>query len=151
MTQPERTLDKTLVAILAVVAAVVALALAVVLLRGTPSTIDEATPEGVVQAYSTAVISDDRASALSHLPQDLANNCDAVVPITGIRVTLVSSTIQKDSATVRVLITTNEGGGPFGASEYSNEDAFTLTNDGGWVITTTPWQLTVCYPKQVSK
>lgn len=148
MKQPERTLDKTLVTILIIVAAVVVLAVTVVLLRGAPKAIDLATPEGVVQAYSAAVIADDRTTAISYLSKDLATNCESVVPISGMRVTLLSSTVNDDSATVRVRITTNEGGGPFGASEYSNDDAFTLTMDGTWKITSAPWQLTVCYPNR---
>ena len=151
MKQPDRRLDTTLVTILVIIAAVVVLALTVVLLRGAPKAIDLATPEGVVQAYSAAVISDDRASAISHLSKDLAGNCDSVVPISGMRVTLVSSSVQGDTATVRVRISTNEGGGPFGASEYTSDDAFTLTKNGEWTITSTPWQLTVCYPEKSSE
>lgn len=140
--------DRTLLVILSIIAALVAVALAVVFLRGTPSTIDRTTPEGIVQAYSSAVIDGDRTAAEEFLSKDLRDNCDAVEPglASGVRVTLVSTKVRADSATVRVSVFTNYGGGPFGSSESESGSSFDLVKENGsWAITSSPWELTVCY------
>jgi hypothetical protein len=140
--------DRTLLVILSIIAALVVIALAVVFLRGTPGVLDRATPEGIVQAYSTAVIDGDRAAAKEFLAKDLRDNCETVEPglTGGMRVTLVSSTVRTDSATVRVSVVTNYGNGPFGSSESESDAAFDLVNEGGsWAIANAPWQLTLCY------
>ena len=140
--------DRTLLVILSIIAALVVIALAVVFLRGTPGVLDRATPEGIVQAYSTAVIDGDRAAAKEFLAKDLRDNCETVEPglTGGMRVTLVSSTVRTDSATVRVSVVTNYGNGPFGSSESESDAAFNLVNEGGsWAIANAPWQLTLCY------
>ncbi|HEY9497838.1 MAG TPA: hypothetical protein VIQ78_02310 [Terrimesophilobacter sp.] len=140
--------DRTLLVILSIIAALVVIALAVVFLRGTPGVLDRATPEGIVQAYSTAVIHGDRAAAKEFLAKDLRDNCETVEPglTGGMRVTLVSSTVRTDSATVRVSVVTNYGNGPFGSSESESDAAFDLVNEGGsWAIANAPWQLTLCY------
>lgn len=140
--------DRTLLVILSIIAALVVIALAVVFLRGTPGVLDRATPEGIVQAYSTAVIDGDRAAAKEFLAKDLRDNCETVEPglAGGMRVTLVSSTVRSDSATVRVSVVTNYGNGPFGSSESESDSTFDLVNEGGsWAIANAPWQLTLCY------
>lgn len=149
MAEPVRERDKTLGVILAIIGVAVVIALAVVFLRGAPETLDPATPEGVVQAYTVAVLDQDRPSALSHLVPELAKDCGPTdAGLAGLRMTLVSSTVRATSATVRVTLTTNSGAGPLGNSEYSNEDSFTLQKVGDvWLIDTAPWQLTICYPK----
>lgn len=140
--------DRTLLVILSIIAALVAVALAVVFLRTAPGVIDRATPEGVVQAYSTAVIDGDRTAAEEFLSKELRDNCDAVDPglASGVRVTLVSAKVHSDSATVRVSIVTTYGSGPFGSSESESGSAFDLVReDGSWAITSSPWELTLCY------
>ncbi|MEO7146484.1 MAG: hypothetical protein ABIW81_01220 [Terrimesophilobacter sp.] len=149
MTEPVRERDKTLGVILAIIGVAVVIALAVVFLRGAPETLDPATPEGVVQAYSVAVLDQDRPTALSHLIPELAKDCStADAHLDGLRLTVVSSTIRASSATVRVTVTTNSGAGPLENSEYASDDSFTLQKVGDvWLIETTPWQLAICYPK----
>ena len=140
--------DRTLLVILSIIAGLVVIALAVVFLRGTPGVLDRATPEGIVQAYSTAVIDGDRTAAKEFLAKELRDNCETVEPglTSGVRVTLVSSTVHSDSATVRVSIVTNYGNGPFGTSESESDSTFELVEEGGaWAITTAPWELTLCY------
>ena len=140
--------DRTLLVILSIIAGLVVIALAVVFLRGTPGVLDRTTPEGIVQAYSTALIDGDRAAAKEFLSKDLRDNCESVEPglAGGVRVTFVSSTVHSDSATVRVSIVTNYGDGPFGTSESESDSVFDLVNEGGsWAITNAPWQLTLCY------
>lgn len=140
--------DRTLLVILSIIAALVVVALAVVFLRGTPGVIDLATPEGVVQGYSIAVIDGDRAAAMEFLSKDLRENCDALDPglADGVRVTLVTSTVHSDTATIRVSVVTNYGNGPFGSSESESGSTFDLVKENGsWAIANAPWQLSLCY------
>lgn len=147
MAQTSAKPDRTLVVILVIIAALVVVALAVVFLRGTPAPLDSGSPEGVVQAYSAAVIDGDTTAAGAFLAQDLQNNCDRVDNgiMGGIRVTLVSTKLGADTARVRVSVVTNDNGGPFGGMGYSADDTFVLVKEqGSWAIETTPWQLTIC-------
>ncbi len=146
--------DRSLIVILGVIAALVVVALAVVFTRGEPAPLDPATPEGVVQLYAQAVLAGDEQTAATYLSPGRLDSCDRVDPgpLDNVRLTLVSSTVREDSADVRVSIVTATDNGPFGASEYENEDNFDLIKTNGrWLIFNTPWQLTICpNPKAAS-
>ena len=146
-TEPHRP-DRTLYAILAAIAVIVVVALIVVFTRGEPAPVDEATPAGVVQRYSAAVIAGDEAAAAAYLTDAAKDRCSATMermPGDNLRVTLVSTTERPASADVKVLITVSEGGGPFGSAEYQIEDDFDLVKTGDkWLIDRAPWQLSVC-------
>lgn len=145
-TEPRRP-DRTLFAVLAALAVLVIVALAVVFTRGDPAPLDAATPAGVVQRYSAAVIDGDETAAAAYLSDAARNRCGAVERngVDRLRVTLVSTTERADSADVKVLITVAAGGGPFGSSEYQVQDVFDLARTGDtWLIDNAPWQLTVC-------
>jgi len=148
MTHVFKKLDRTLVTILSIIAALVVIALAVVFFRGTPPQLDPTTPEGVVQAYSAAVIDGDTAAAEAFLTQRLQDNCSRadIGMLGGIRVTLVSTKLAADTARVRVSVATDDSGGLFGSSDYAPDDVFALVRaNGSWAIETAPWQLTICY------
>ncbi|WP_306895087.1 hypothetical protein [Agromyces albus] len=144
--------DRTLIVILGVIGVLVIVALIVVFASGEPEPLDESTPEGVVQRYSAAVIEGDEAVAMEYLVPELADSCErtAIGPVDGMRVTLVSTTERDDSADVNVLMVTSYDGGLFGSSEYEEEAVFDLVAaDGGWLIESAPWSLSVCAPKVV--
>ena len=138
--------DRTLIVILSVIVVLVIVALAVVFSRGEPKLLDESTPAGVVQRYSAAVISGDEDAAVEYLTPAL--QCDTYEPtyVENVRVTLGSTTERADSADVSVsIVTTYEDGGPFGPSENEVTENFNLEKvDGKWLISTTPWSLTIC-------
>lgn len=140
--------DRTLLAILAAIAVLVIVALIVVFTRGEPAPLDAATPAGVVQRYSAAVIAGDETAATAYLTDAAKTRCSTDMPRSAadsLRVTLVSTTERPESADVRVLMTVSEGGGPFGSAEYQMEDSFDLVRAGDkWLIDRAPWQLTVC-------
>lgn len=140
--------DRTLLAILSAIAVIVVVALIVVFTRGEPAPLDEATPAGVVQRYSAAVIAGDETAAAAYLTDAAKNRCSTNMErMAGdnLRVTLVSTTERAVSADVKVLITVSEGGGPFGSAEYQIEDDFDLVKTGDkWLIDRAPWQLTAC-------
>jgi len=146
--------DRSLIVILGVIAALVIVALAVVFTRGEPAPLDPDTPEGVVQLYAQAVLAGDEQTAADYLSEGRLDNCDRVDPgpLDNVRLTLVSSTVRENSADVRVSIVTATDNGPFGASEYENEDNFDLVKTNGrWLIDRAPWQLTICpNPKATS-
>ena len=101
----------------------------------------------MVQLYSAAVLAGDAQTAAGYLTAGRLGNCDTVDPnpVDGIRLTLVSTTVRENSAEVTVSIATSTDTGPFGASEYENEDVFDLVKvDGRWRIGGAPWQLTIC-------
>lgn len=148
MQTPATRPDRTLIVIVSVIAAVVILALVVVFLRGAPAPLDRSTPEGVVQAYTTAVIDGDLSAISPLLIKEFRDSCERLDPErdSDVRLTLVSTRVSGDHATVRVSITTEYGSGPFGSSSYETEDSFTLAKEGGqWLVETAPWQFTICY------
>lgn len=139
--------DRILLALAGVVVVLVVVALAVVFTRGEPATLDEASPAGVVQRYSKAVIDGDLPTAGSYLTEGARSRCSGAY--TGeprpARVVLVSTTERTDSATVRVSIMHSSQGGPFGPSEYETEDAFSLLKvNGKWMIDQPPYPLMAC-------
>jgi hypothetical protein len=143
-----RTADRILIAIVAAIAGLVVIALAVVFTRGEPEALDPATPAGVVQRYSTAVIDGDLTTADAYLTDAARTSCSGFrdggpVPE---RVVLISTTERETSATVKVSITESDaGGGPFGPSEYQAEDRFSLVKvDNAWLIDQAPYQLLSC-------
>lgn len=139
--------DRTLIGILAALAVLVIVSLAVVFTRGEPAPLDAATPAGVVQRYAAAVLDGDETTAASYLTGPARHRCAAGerMGTQRLRVTLVGTTERGNSADVRVLITSTEGGGPFGSSEYQSEDVFDLVRTGDkWLINHAPWQLMVC-------
>jgi hypothetical protein len=135
--------------ILAVVVGLVVIALVVVFSRGEPASLDESTPEGVVQRYSAAVIDGDEAEAKRYLESDLADDCVPLetAPVDRMRVTLVTTTERNDTADVEVLISWSYDEGPFGGSGVEEAGTFDLIRvDDGWRIENAPWPLTICDP-----
>ncbi|MBT2517383.1 hypothetical protein J7E29_08060 [Streptomyces sp. ISL-90] len=152
MESPVAKPDRTLIVILGVIAALVVVALIVVFTTGAPELLDESTPEGVVQRYSAAAIEGDEVAAIEYLVPELRDSCErtGTGAVDGLRVTLVSTTERDDSADVKVLMVTSYDGGLFGSSEYEEEAVFDLVAaDGGWLIESAPWPLTICAPKVV--
>lgn len=145
--------DRTLIVIVSVIAALVIVALAVVFSRGEPKPLDASTPAGVVQRYTAAVISGDEAAAVDYLTPEVRAACGPYVNafVDNFRVSLGSTTVRTSTADVSVLVvTTYDQGGPFGPSESEIEENFNLERvDGQWLISTTPWSLTVCSNREV--
>lgn len=147
MNAAARKTDRILIAIVAAITLLVVIALAVVFTRGEPRALDESTPPGVVQRYSTAVIGADTATANSYLTEAARSSCSGYReggPLPS-RVVLISTTERDSTAVVRVSIVTSSPGGPFGPSEYEAEDRFSLVQaDGKWLIDQVPYQLMSC-------
>ena len=154
MRTPAGTKDRTLIVILGTIAALVLVALMVVFTRGAPEQLDPSTPEGVVQAYSAAVLDGDETAAAAFLTATAVNDCARFGwgPTDNLRVVLVSTTVRPNSADVVVSLVTSSDDGPFGASEYEFESNFDLVRaDGAWLIETAPWELSICPNPTVTK
>jgi len=147
MTDAVRKPDRIILVLLGIIGVLVVVALAVVFSRGAPEPLDEASPAGVVQRYSTAVIDGDVSTAETYLTDSARTACRG--SFTGeprpTRVVLVSTSERDQSATVKVSIVNSSQGGPFGPSEYEMEDVFTLVKaDGSWKISQAPYPLAAC-------
>ncbi len=141
--------DRALIGIAIAIAVVVVAAIVAVLLRPTAERLDASTPEGVVQAYSEAVIDGDARAARGYLVPEVAEGCERVDGVSDgeVRVVLVSATEDASTADVRVSIVTTYGGGLFGPDEYRTDGRFDLVRVGDeWRIETAPWELSVCAP-----
>ena len=139
--------DRVLIVLIGVIGLLVVVALAVVFSRGEPRPLEEASPAGVVQRYSTALIDGDAASADSYLTESARTTCRGSFggEPRPARVVLISTTERTGSATVKVSIVQSPQGGPFGPSEYEVEDAFTLVKvDGEWLVDRAPYLLMSC-------
>ena len=154
MHTPEGAKDRTLLVILSIMAALVIVAFVVVFTRGAPKALDPNTPEGVVQAYSAAVIDGDEDAAAKFLTAQASVGCGSDVhgSTNNLRVVLISTTVRPKSADIVVSLVTSYGDGPFGASEYEVESNFDLVRvDGAWLIETAPWELSICPNATVTK
>ncbi|AUZ35978.1 hypothetical protein C3B78_17040 [Arthrobacter sp. PGP41] len=147
MTDAARKPDRIILVLLGIIGVLVAVALAVVFSRGDPAPLDEASPAGVVQRYSTAVIDGDVATAETYLTGSARTACRG--SFSGeprpARVVLVSTSERDQSATVKVSMVSSYQDGPFGPSEYEMEDIFTLVKENGnWKISQAPYMLMAC-------
>ncbi|WP_104176873.1 hypothetical protein [Cryobacterium sp. Y50] len=154
MHSPASTKNRTSIVILGTIAALVLVALVVVFTRGAPETLDPTTPEGVVQAYSAAVIAGDEDAAEELLTAEALVGCGPSEhgSTENLRVILVSTTVRPNTADVAVSLVTSYNDGPFGASEYEFESNFDLVRaNGAWLIETAPWELSICPNPTVTK
>lgn len=146
MSDIDRRSRLTLAALIGGVVLVVVIALIAVFARGGAAPLDPATPEGVVQRYSQAVVDGDTQTALTYVVPEVADACvRRFVSDEDARITVLETTERDDTAHVRVLIVTVYGTGPLGADEYEAESSFDLVKvDGDWLVEVAPWRLAVC-------
>jgi hypothetical protein len=139
--RPNRILA-TVVGVVVVVAVVAAVLSAT---RVTPE-YDRATPEGVVQAYLTAVVDGHNQDAAGFLDQGgcTVEDLDRVYRPDELRAVLRDTEVDGDTAQVRVDLVMSSGG-PLDGSEYTEEQTFRLARDDGtWLITGEPWPMYDC-------
>lgn len=142
--QPVRA-DRTLIAILTLIAVIAVVAIAVVFTRGGTADIDAASPEGVVQAYSRAVVANDYPTARELLSTEVRERCDPTVPsvIQDLRMTVVSSKVDDDTVVMQVRM--SYGGGTFGGAGYDYDAVFTLVDErNAWTVESVPWEFALC-------
>ena len=76
--QTARRPDRILLTLVGVVVLLVVVALAVVFTRGEPAPLDEASPAGVVQRYSKAVVDGDTSTARTYLTEGAKSRCSGM-------------------------------------------------------------------------
>ena len=117
----------------------------------------EGTPEAAVQRFLKTVEEDDLEGAYGFLSSELKRDCSIeeffgrVGPrdsrLKNDRITLERTSTVDGTTFVTVRITRFYGSGPFGASESSFEQRFTLRQEEGeWKFTEYPWPYFNCGP-----
>jgi hypothetical protein len=134
-----------LLLVLAAVALIATAAGVIAGLRGAPY--DPATPQGVVQAYLTAVIDGNHDQAAQFLapgsPCSVVDLDRAYLP-DGVRVVLREAQVTGDTARVDVDVAMPSGD-VFGGSETFEKHSFRLIRqDGVWLVTGQPWPMSDC-------
>ncbi len=118
-----------------------------------PDTFPADSPEATVQAYFQALIDEDPVAAHAKLSSELQDRCD---PPTGAdlsnlhltRVILDQVDTEGDISTVRVSVTQDFGGSPFGPDEMTSDEKMHLAKiDGAWRISALPWPFFGCVRK----
>ncbi|MBX3088510.1 MAG: hypothetical protein KF742_08455 [Cryobacterium sp.] len=154
MNTTPRRVDRALIAVIVIILLIVVTAVIAVFASGSQARLDPASPEFAVQKYSAAILDSDRDAAMEMVTSDLRNNCEPSSDAGNysVRITLVSTKINGDRATVKVTLNINYGGGAYGGSDVSTPDTFTLVKEGGnWRVSTAPWPLTACYNQGISE
>jgi hypothetical protein len=110
-------------------------------------TYDRRTPEGIVQAYLTAVTDGDHDAAVVFLSEESSCTVDdldrAFVP-DGVRIVLRDTRVDGGTAQVEVDVALPSGG-PLDGSEITERHTFRLRQaDGDWRITGRPWPMYDC-------
>lgn len=107
---------------------------------------DRGSPEGVVQAYVSAVLDGDSVAAAAQLAPGStcsATDLDRARLPQGTQVDLVGSELRGDRALVRVAVTPDPGLTPF--EPQPDQLTFRLTRTAaGWRIDGVPWPLGTC-------
>ena len=119
-------------------------------------TLQEGTPEAVVQGFLKAVDTEDFLAAHSYLAEDLKQDCPVEEffgdsfprshQLKDARITFEKTTMVNETAFVTVRISRFQGrGGLLGPSESSYEQQYTLRQqDGEWQFSEHPWPFFRC-------
>ena len=120
----------------------------------------EGTPERAVQLYLAAVVDDDYQAARNLLSADLKRQCTIETMVSrtyarrqlrNSRITLAGTTYLDGKAIVTARVATISRDGPFGTSENSHDQRFTLIKENGdWLFSGASWPYGNCFePKPV--
>ena len=121
-----------------------------------PPTFAPDTPEGTAQGYFLAIDDGDIDAALAYLSDDLRDGCDPQdlrywirdVGERGIRVAILSTTVEGGTAEVDVTVTEYYGSGPFSGGSYEHAETLVMERSGDrWLIVESPWPVYSCNPE----
>ena len=135
--------------IVASTAAISLVAVVVAALSGDPVALDPETPEGVVQAYVTAVADEDWSEVQAFLSEDLRERCDlSELPLGRVdeisRVSIDDVSVSGDVAVVDVVITHASADDPLSTSTWDEDATFVLVDEGGWIFDEMSWPYFPC-------
>ena len=119
---------------------------AVVFALQPPTEFDPNTPQGTAQGYFQAINDGDEELAETFMTNHLRTSCNGhwwYEEIgSDIRVVIVSTEIDGDSAKVAVDITVSYGDGPFGGGSYDQEETITMVRSGEvWLVSRPVWPM----------
>jgi hypothetical protein len=142
--------NRTLGLIVGGIAALSLIAIVIASLGDDTVSLDPDSPEGVVQAYVTAVADGDWAVAHSFFSGDLAERCtvselsfERMDDVARVSIDDVSMTGQ--TAVVDVVVTHATVGDPLSTSTWDEDVTFVLIDDeGGWVFDEISWPYFPC-------
>ena len=123
-------------------------------------TLQEGTPEAIVQDFLKAVDAEELQVAHSFLAEDLRQDCPVERffgdpfprgdQLKDARITFEKTTMVNETAFVTVRISRFQGSGPFGASESSHDQQYTLRQqDGEWQFSQFPRPFFRCGPFKI--
>ncbi len=141
--------NRTLGMVVGGIAAVSLIVIVIAALTDEPITLDPDTPEGVVQAYVTAVADGDWAEAQSFFTADLAERCTVSDMASGrmddvARVSIDDVSVSGQQAVVDVTVTHSSADDPLSTSTWDEGVTFVLTDEGGWVFDEISWPYFPC-------
>ncbi len=131
------------------IAAISLIAVIIAALSGEPAALDPDTPEGVVQAYVTAVADEDWAEVRTFLSEDLVERCDLTELSLGrvdeiSRVSIDDVSISGDVAVVDVVITHTNVDDPLSTDTWDEDATFVLVDEDGWIFDEMSWPYFPC-------
>ncbi len=120
-------------------------------------TLPEGSPEAAVQSFLLSLEDDDFGASYHFLSAELKGECEiddlfgstmrSDGRLESNRITLDKTTFVNGTAVVTVRLTQFRGGGPFGSSESSYRQRFSLVQEEGeWKFKEYPWPLFRCGP-----
>jgi hypothetical protein len=141
--------NRTLGIVVGGIAAVSLIVIVVAALTDEPVTLDPDTPEGVVQAYVTAVADGDWTEAHSFFTAALADRCTVSDIAVGrmddvARVSIDDVSITAQQAVVDVTVTHSSVDDPLSTSTWDEDVTFVLIDEGGWVLDEISWPYFPC-------
>lgn len=130
------------------IGAVVALlvVVAIVFAAQSPTEFAPDTPEGTIQGYFQAVNDHDQDLAETFLTDELRSECNGPWWFgdedESARVVITDTSVEGDSATIKVAITVSYGDDPFGGGSYDNDETMDLVRTGDrWLISEPVWPM----------
>jgi hypothetical protein len=135
---------------------VLLIAAIIVVLTSKPQPLTPGTPEAAVQEFLLALTEEDFPTAHAYLSDELKEACPLEsfggsdyprYNIENNRIALGESTITDDIAFVSIDVTYVSNDWPFGSSEYTNTERYSLKRiDGEWQFVSSPWPYYGCGP-----
>ncbi len=120
-------------------------------------TLPEGSPEAAVQSFLLSLEDDEFGASYDSLSAELKEECEiddlfgstmrSDGRLESNRITLDKTTFVNGTAIVIVRLTQFQGSGPFGSSEYSFQQRYSLAQEEGeWKFKEYPWPLFQCGP-----
>lgn len=141
----QRNTSNTVLAGIGVVVALLVV-VAVVFALQPPTQFDPTTPEGTAQGYFEAINERDEDLAQTFMTDELRLACDGEWWFyergAASRVVIADTTIDGNTARVKVNISVSYGEGPFSGGSYDQDETLVMVHEGDlWLISKPTWPM----------